>query len=63
MPPDIRDLNYNKYFIEGETEITISEDYNSANTTRLNVQQTKELLLKLDYIQNELKSFSPSEGG
>ncbi len=63
VPPDIRDLNYNKYFIEGETEITISEDYNSANTTRLNVQQTKELLLKLDFIQNELKSFSPIEGG
>ncbi len=55
VPPDIRDLNYNKYFVEGETEISTAEDYNSSNTTRLNVEETKELLLKLDFIQEELK--------
>lgn len=58
VPPDTRDLNYNKYFIEGESEITIAEDYNSANTKRLNVEETKELLLTLDYIQQELNNYN-----
>ncbi len=58
VPPDTRDLNYNKYFIEGESEITISEDYNSENTKRLNVEKTKELLLTLDYIQQELNNYN-----
>lgn len=58
VPPDIRDLNYNKYFVEGESEITIAEDYNSANTQRLNVKETKELLLTLDYIQQELSTYN-----
>ena len=52
---DMRDLNYNKYFIEGETEVSIKEDYNSHNTKRLKVKEIKEILLKIDYIQNELK--------
>jgi len=52
---DTRDLNYNKYFIEGESEISAQEDYNSHNTKRLNVKEIKEILLKIDYIQNELK--------
>ena len=56
VPPDTRDLNYNKYFVEGESEISIAEDYNSANTERLNVGETKKLLLSLEYIQNELKA-------
>lgn len=58
VPPDTRDLNYNKYFVEGESEITIAEDYNSANTKRLNVEETKELLLTLDYIQQELSTYN-----
>lgn len=58
VPPDTRDLNYNKYFVEGESDITISEDYNSANTDRLDVDQTIELLKKLEYVQNELRNFS-----
>lgn len=52
---DMRDLNYNKYFIEGETEVSVKEDYNSHNTKRLNVKEIKEILLKIEYIQNELK--------
>jgi len=52
---DTRDLNYNKYFIEGETEVSIKEDYNSHNTKRLNIKEIKEILLKIDYIQDELK--------
>ncbi len=51
---DNRDLNYAKYFCEGEENISDFEDYTSHNTTRLNVTQIKTLLLKLDYIQKEL---------
>ncbi|MDR9777552.1 polysaccharide biosynthesis protein [Rhizobium hidalgonense] len=56
IPADNRDLNYNKYFIEGEQKITEIDDYTSHNTERLDVDGTKQLLLKLDYIQEELKS-------
>jgi UDP-glucose 4-epimerase len=52
---DTRDLNYNKYFIEGESEISVQEDYNSHNTKRLKVKEIKEILLKIGYIQDELK--------
>jgi UDP-glucose 4-epimerase len=51
---DTRDLNYDKYFIEGEPEVSVKEDYNSHNTRRLNIEEIKEMLLKIDYIQNEL---------
>lgn len=51
---DNRDLNYNKYFTEGEEQISQIEDYNSHNTSRLTVHEVKDKLLKLDYIQNEL---------
>jgi UDP-glucose 4-epimerase len=54
IPADNRDLNYNKYFVEGEKELSLAEDYNSHNTTRLNVQEVKEKLLKLDYVRQEL---------
>jgi len=52
---DTRDLNYNKYFIEGEPEVSAQEDYNSHNTKRLNIEEIKEMLLKINYIQAELK--------
>jgi UDP-N-acetylglucosamine 4,6-dehydratase/5-epimerase len=52
VPPDLRDLNYDKYFDKGETKITASEDYNSHNTTRLDVEGMKTLLLKLPFIQS-----------
>jgi UDP-glucose 4-epimerase len=56
IPADNRDLNYAKYFSEGEKEIAEFDDYTSHNTTRLSVEQIKELLLKLDYIQGELRA-------
>ena len=54
IPADNRDLNYAKYFSEGEEEISEFDDYTSHSTTRLNVAQVKELLLKLYYIKEEL---------
>ncbi len=55
IPLDTRDLNYNKYFIEGDTAISKTDDYNSSNAYRLNVEETKALLLKLDFVQEALK--------
>ena len=52
---DARDLNYGIYFTEGEKEVSELDDYNSFNTTRLNVPQTIDLLLKLPIVQEELK--------
>src|SRR3972149_4121942 len=52
--PDDRDLNYNKYFTEGEKKIADIEDYNSHNTKRLTIKEIKDKLLKLNYIQQEL---------
>lgn len=51
IPPDMRDLNYQKYFDEGEASITEALDYNSHNTERLDVEETKRLLMTLPYIQ------------
>jgi UDP-glucose 4-epimerase len=51
IPADNRDLNYRKYFNEGSQKISILEDYTSSNTTQLNVDEVKSLLLKLDYLQ------------
>lgn len=55
IPSDDRDLNYSKFFVEGEVKTSAAEDYNSHNTRRLNLEETKNLLLTLDYIQEELK--------
>ena len=49
-----RDLNYNKFFIERETNVSDIEDYTSHDTIRLNVSQVKERLLKLKFIRNSL---------
>jgi UDP-N-acetylglucosamine 4,6-dehydratase len=54
IPADNRDLNYNKYFIEGEPRISNFEDYTSHNTERLDVDGVQQLLLKLDYIREQL---------
>ena len=51
VPPDGRDLNYAKFVEVGETKLSAAKDYNSHNTRRLNVAETKEMLLKLDFIQ------------
>ena len=56
IPADNRDLNYAQYFSEGEEKISSQEDYTSHNTERLNVAQVKNLLLKLDYIKEELNA-------
>lgn len=61
VPADKRDLNYDKYFVEGTKELICEKEYNSHNTKRLNVEQIKKKLLTLDYIQNELHSFSTDE--
>lgn len=52
--PDDRDLNYNKYFTEGAQQLSLLDDYNSHNTKRLTIEEIKDKLLKLDYIQDEL---------
>lgn len=54
IPADNRDLNYAKYFSEGETDISTLDDYTSHNTYRLNVEEIKTLLLSLDYIKEAL---------
>lgn len=56
IPADNRDLNYAKYFSEGEEKISHLDDYTSHSTNRLNVAQIKELLLKMDYIKEELNA-------
>lgn len=54
VPADNRDLNYDKYFIEGQEEIATIEDYHSHNTKQLSVEEMKELLMKLDIVNNNL---------
>ena len=54
IPCDSRDLNYDKYFVEGEEKVTRFESYHSHNTTRLDVEGMKELLLKLKFIREDL---------
>jgi len=54
VPADNRDLNYAKYFTQGELDISKLDDYTSHNTQRLNVDEIKALLLKLDFIQEQL---------
>ena len=56
IPADNRDLNYEKYFVEGETHITEVDDYTSHNTQRLSVEEVKTLLLNLDYIRETLNA-------
>ncbi len=56
IPADTRDLNYAKYFEEGEQVLSQGQDYTSENTERLDVEGMIELLMKLDYIKDELKS-------
>ncbi len=56
IPADNRDLNYAKYFSEGEESISLLDDYTSHNTQRLDVEEIKALLLKLDFIKEELNA-------
>lgn len=56
IPADNRDLNYNKYFVEGEQIIAQLDDYTSHNAERLDVPAIKRLLLKLEYVKQELNA-------
>ncbi len=56
VPADNRDLNYDKFILDGQLEVNQTEDYTSHNTERLTVEQVKELLLTLDYVRSELVS-------
>ncbi len=60
VPCDQRDLNYDKYFVEGNQERTKLTEFNSNNTEILNVEQVKEKLLSLEYIRNEIEAYNES---
>lgn len=55
---DNRDLNYNKYFVEGEQQVSSEQDYGSENARRLSVREIKEVLLKVGYVRKELEHVS-----
>lgn len=57
VPCDKRDLNYDKYFVQGDTEQVKLTEFNSDNTTRLDVEQVKEKLLSLEYIRSEIAAW------
>jgi len=54
IPADTRDLNYNKFFTDGESKIFQTEEYTSHNTYQMNLKETKELLLKLRFIREDV---------
>ena len=54
IPADNRDLNYDKYFVDGNEKLSTMEEYNSHNTDRLSVEAIKDKLLSLDFIRQEL---------
>ena len=56
VPCDKRDLNYDKYFNDGDVERNPLTEFNSNNTQLLNVEQVKEKLLKLQYIKEQLEN-------
>ncbi len=57
IPADKRDLNYDKYFVEGYDSHELDKEYNSHNTKRLNIEEIKAKLLELDYVKDELKTW------
>jgi UDP-N-acetylglucosamine 4,6-dehydratase/5-epimerase len=58
VPADKRDLNYDKYFVEGDQKLSSDDEYNSHNTDRLNIEQIKGKLLMLEYVREELKGWN-----
>lgn len=58
VPADNRDLNYDKYLISGNENLSSTEEYNSHNTKRLNIEEIKDTLLSLSFIQEELALWS-----
>ena len=57
VPADKRDLNYDKYFVEGDVCLSGSDEYNSHNTYRLSIDEIKDKLMQLDYIKTELNNW------
>lgn len=58
VPADKRDLNYDKYFVEGDQQLSSEDEYNSHNTERLTVEQVKEKLMQLDFVREQLESWN-----
>ncbi|MDO9556275.1 MAG: polysaccharide biosynthesis protein [Coriobacteriia bacterium] len=58
IPADNRDLNFEKYFSEGESRITEGVEYHSSNTRQLSVDELVEVLLELDYVKSELQGWA-----
>jgi UDP-N-acetylglucosamine 4,6-dehydratase len=58
IKPDARDLNYNKYFVEGEQKVSSEQDYSSNTTKQLTVAEIKEVLPNVDYVKKELEQMS-----
>lgn len=58
VPADNRNLNYDKYFIEGNEKLSLGEEYNSNNTKRLSIEQIKEKLLELEYVKEQLSNWN-----
>jgi UDP-N-acetylglucosamine 4,6-dehydratase/5-epimerase len=58
VPADKRDLNYDKYFVEGDEKLSSDDEYNSHNTDRLTIEEIKDKLLMLDYVREELKGWN-----
>lgn len=57
VPADKRDLNYDKYFVEGDQKLSSEDEYNSHNTERLDIEQIKDRLLQLDYVNKQLQNW------
>lgn len=62
VPCDSRNLNYGQYFETGTSTFSVSEDYTSENTKRLDVEEMKQMLLSLDYVQNALTDHTQNDG-
>lgn len=57
--PDMRDLNYGKFFDEGQSKLSASDDYNSHNTARLDLEGMKRLLMKLEFMRDIVEGKTP----
>jgi len=57
VPADNRDLNYDKYFVEGDHQLSVEDEYNSNNTERLSVEEIKMKLMQLEYVRKEIEKW------
>jgi len=55
IPADTRDLNYNRFFVEGQEQIAQTDDYTSHNTYRMDIEETKSMLLQLDSVREDIE--------